>query len=125
MVLSLPILFHLAYIVAGGFTCDRLSMACVMISFLFTERTPWERQKEASNRLQKEAVLYFIIMWHQCQVKYIYFLLELTAVVTLWSSLPGNRHVVENYTKGFMCWHHIFFSRWRMYCYFSNMVRSC
>lgn len=49
-------------------------MAFGMISFLFTERASWERQKEASNRLQTEAVLSFIIILacgHQCQVKYL------------------------------------------------------
>lgn len=85
-------------------------MAFVMMMFFFTERASRERQKEASNRLQKEAVLSFIIMtdcsvWHQCQVKYF---LELTPMVMLWSSLPGKRCIVENYAKGFTCWHRIF-----------------
>jgi hypothetical protein len=29
-------------------------------------------------------------------------------MVMLWSSLPGKRCIVENYTKGFVCWHHVF-----------------
>lgn len=37
-------------------------MPSVMMILFFTERAPWERQKEASNRLQMEAVLSFIIM---------------------------------------------------------------
>lgn len=38
-----------------------LRVAFVMMTLFFTERAPWERQEEASNRLQKEAMLSFII----------------------------------------------------------------
>lgn len=34
-----------------------------------------------------------IMCGHQCQF------LELTPMVTVWSSLPGNRSIVDNYTK--------------------------
>lgn len=60
-------------------------------------------------------------MWQIITCGHQYQFLKLTPLVTVWSSLPSNRSIMDNCTK--MCLHRNC-NRWRMYNYFSNIDRS-